>query len=135
MAPRLADDELTAFLDDFNARQMPSAAETGAAALRAAAAERAAARARGPELSAVRDLHVLPDGRAARLYRPTAQATALVLYLHGGGFVFGDLETHDRACRCSPWTTAGHLSILGLRQSTTPSQHCGGSRRSHRSCR
>jgi acetyl esterase len=50
MAPRLADDELTAFLDDFNAR-------------------------------------------------PTAQATALVLYLHGGGFVFGDLETHDRACR------------------------------------
>ena len=99
MAPRLADDELTAFLDDFNARQMPSAAETGAAALRAAAAERAAARASGPELSAVRDLQVPPDGRAARLYRPTAQATALVLYLHGGGFVFGDLETHDRACR------------------------------------
>ena len=99
MAPRLADDELTAFLDEFNARQIPSAAETGAAALRAAAAERAAARAKGPELSAVRDLHVPPDGRAARLYRPTAQAAALVLYLHGGGFVFGDLETHDRARR------------------------------------
>jgi acetyl esterase len=99
MAPRLADDELTAFLDDFNARQIPSAAETGAAALRAAAAERTAARAKGPELSVVHDLHVPPDGRAARLYRPTAQATALVLYLHGGGFVFGDLETHDRACR------------------------------------
>jgi acetyl esterase len=99
MAPRLADDELTAFLDDFNARQIPAAAETGAAALRAAAAERSAARAKGPELSAVRDLHVPPGGRAARLYRPAAQATALVLYLHGGGFVFGDLETHDRACR------------------------------------
>jgi acetyl esterase len=99
MAPRLADDELSAFLDDFNARQIPSAAETGAAALRTAAAERAAARAKGPELSAVRDLHVPPGGHAARLYRPTAQATALVLYLHGGGFVFGDLETHDRACR------------------------------------
>ena len=144
MAPRLADNELTAFLDEFNARQIPSAAETGAAALRAAAAERAAARAKGPELSAVRDLHVPPDGRAARLYRPTAQAAALVLYLHGGGFVFGDLETHDRASgaspiarayRCSPWTTAGHLSILGLPRSTTPSQHSGGSRHSHRSCR
>ncbi|MGD0062428.1 MAG: alpha/beta hydrolase [Streptosporangiaceae bacterium] len=99
MTPDLADHELTAFLADFNARQLSSAADTGAAALRAAAAGRAAARAKGPELTAVRDLRVPPDGRAARLYRPAGQAAALVLYLHGGGFVFGDLETHDRACR------------------------------------
>lgn len=38
---------------------------------------------------------------AARLYRPTtlAEAAPLMLYFHGGGFVMGDLETHDDACR------------------------------------
>ena len=118
MAPRLADDELTAFLDDFNARQIPSAAETGAAAMRAAAAERAAARAKGPGLSAVGDLHIPPGGRAARLYRPTAQATALVLYLHGGGFVFGDLETHDRACR--RLADRSGVSVLALNYRRAP---------------
>jgi len=85
MTPRLADDELTAFLDDFNARQIPSAAETGAAALRVAAAERAAARAKGPELSAVRDLHVPSDGRAARLY-PMPWALGIWAFVGGSRF-------------------------------------------------
>lgn len=44
-------------------------------------------------------LAVPPNGRRARWYRPTASASALVRYLHGGGWVIGDLETHDRACR------------------------------------
>ncbi|MDE3070818.1 MAG: alpha/beta hydrolase, partial [Acidobacteriota bacterium] len=37
----------------------------------------------------------------ARHYRPTdsAAARALILYFHGGGFVFGDLDTHDSLCR------------------------------------
>ncbi|MDQ6617522.1 MAG: alpha/beta hydrolase [Actinomycetota bacterium] len=99
MKPRLADAEFTAFLDEFNARQFPLVAETGAAAVRAAAAQRAVARPRGPEMSAVRDLSVPPTGLRARLYRPTPGASALALYLHGGGWVIGDLETHDRACR------------------------------------
>jgi acetyl esterase len=47
----------------------------------------------------VRDVSVPPLDCAARLYRPTAAASTLVLYLHGGGWVIGDLETHDRACR------------------------------------
>lgn len=37
---------------------------------------------------------------AARLYRPTAAAMApVLLYLHGGGFVIGGVETHDSLCR------------------------------------
>lgn len=37
---------------------------------------------------------------AARVYRPetTGPAPTLV-YLHGGGFVLGDLDTHDQTCR------------------------------------
>jgi acetyl esterase len=47
----------------------------------------------------VRDLEVA--GRPARLYVPTGAAATgpLLMYLHGGGFMHGDLETHDAACR------------------------------------
>jgi acetyl esterase len=56
-------------------------------------------------IGAVRDLEV--DGAAgtlpARLYVPSTQvgATAVptLMFLHGGGWVYGDLESHDAACR------------------------------------
>jgi cation diffusion facilitator CzcD-associated flavoprotein CzcO/acetyl esterase/lipase len=54
-------------------------------------------------VGAVRDLTV--DGGAglldARLYTPahTDGPPPLVVYLHGGGFVEGDLDTHDEVCR------------------------------------
>ncbi len=38
-------------------------------------------------------------GRPARLYAPSRQALPALLYLHGGGFVIGSLETHDSLCR------------------------------------
>ncbi|NDY90522.1 alpha/beta hydrolase [Ideonella livida] len=44
----------------------------------------------------------LPHGqtRPARLYRPRAEGELpVLLYLHGGGFVIGNLETHDSLCR------------------------------------
>jgi len=46
-----------------------------------------------------RDLDVA--GRPARLYVPTGAAATgpLLVYLHGGGFMHGDLESHDPACR------------------------------------
>ncbi|GAB3248474.1 alpha/beta hydrolase [Nocardioides dilutus] len=46
-----------------------------------------------------RDLEVA--GRPARLYVPTGAAATgpLLMYLHGGGFMHGDLESHDPACR------------------------------------
>jgi acetyl esterase len=112
MTERLADDELTTFIAEFNALQLPPAAETGAAAMRSAAVARAATRPMGPVLHAVKDLSVAPLGCAARLYRPTPEGTALALYLHGGGWVIGDLDTHDRACRRLAATSG--VSVLAL---------------------
>jgi acetyl esterase len=39
-------------------------------------------------------------GRPGRIYRPAAiEPRPTVLHLHGGGFVIGDLDTHDQTCR------------------------------------
>ena len=39
-------------------------------------------------------------GPPARLYRPEGEGPwPTLVYLHGGGFVIGDLDTHDQTCR------------------------------------
>jgi len=58
-----------------------------------------------PEIGAVRNL--MADGPGGpiplRVYRPTGVAAATPLpalvYFHGGGWVIGDLDTHDVQCR------------------------------------
>lgn len=52
----------------------------------------------------VRDFEIAgPDGAlSVRLYSPTvlpAGPNPILLYFHGGGFFFGDLNTHDSICR------------------------------------
>ncbi len=54
------------------------------------------------KVGAVRDLEI--DGGAgkirARHYAPAlGEGAPLLVFLHGGGFVFGDLDTHDAPCR------------------------------------
>ena len=56
----------------------------------------------GPQMHAVEDLKIASGPREVplRLYRPTnASELPVILYLHGGGFVIGDLDTHDALCR------------------------------------
>lgn len=50
-------------------------------------------------VGAVRDLDA--GGRPARLYTPTTAGpgSPLMVFLHGGGFVYGGLESHEAPCR------------------------------------
>lgn len=48
-------------------------------------------------LARVQDLQVAD--RPARLYASSDAVLPVLLYLHGGGFTIGDLETHDSLCR------------------------------------
>ncbi|MFC6953276.1 alpha/beta hydrolase [Halorubellus litoreus] len=55
-----------------------------------------------PPVGATADLAIPgPGGDVdARLYRPDAsERSPTVVFFHGGGFVFGSIETHDRLCR------------------------------------
>jgi acetyl esterase len=61
------------------------------------------ARARADGLAASKEpvetvADVEADGVQCRAYLP-AKADGLVLHLHGGGWAFGDIETHDAHCR------------------------------------
>ncbi|MBS0474244.1 MAG: chloramphenicol hydrolase [Proteobacteria bacterium] len=56
-----------------------------------------------PAVEKVRDLSLALPGRtiAGRFYLPegAGKNPPLVLYFHGGGWVIGDLESHDATCR------------------------------------
>ncbi len=59
-----------------------------------------------PETPALRDVEdrVVPGpggGIPVRIYRPETNATVLPIlaFFHGGGWVFGNLESHDHVCR------------------------------------
>ncbi|PVG84859.1 alpha/beta hydrolase [Nocardioides gansuensis] len=68
---------------------------------RLATARQAALVAGDQPIGSVRDLDA--GGVPARLYVPrglaASEASGLLVYFHGGGFVYGDLETHDAVCR------------------------------------
>jgi acetyl esterase len=51
-------------------------------------------------------------GLKARLYRPSAGKLPVILFLHGGGWVFCDLETHDRFMRLLAIESGA--AVLGL---------------------
>ena len=57
---------------------------------------RGALRPPAPALPVVRDLNV---GVRLRLYRPADGVLPALIYFHGGGWVVGDLDTHDVVCR------------------------------------
>lgn len=103
----LADAELAAWLTAVRQDSGPSARELGPEEMRRGSEKRSRAAPRGPEIGEVKDLVVGAGSVTVRLYRPAPEVTAsqppesrgTIVYLHGGMWVIGDLESHDRACR------------------------------------
>lgn len=67
---------------------------------------------RGPvtAVKMVNDLTI--DGVRARHYVPFEDDAPLTVYLHGGGFVIGDLDTHDEPCRIL--CREGRMHVLAI---------------------
>lgn len=113
------DADLARWLD--GQRGAPPMRARSVTALRAGADERAASRPPEPELPVVEDLMVpagfSPDGVAvpARRYRPDDAPRPVVVFLHGGGWVFGSIATHDRAARRLAATTGLTVVSVGYR--------------------
>lgn len=71
---------------------------------------------RAPALAEVRELELALHGRTlrTRLYAPEdlADPAPLMIYFHGGGFVLGDIDTHDALCR--RLADAGRFKVLSV---------------------
>ena len=91
------------FLDYYNKLPGPRAHEVGPNQARAMIlASRHVADAEAGELAVIRDLDCPGPGGPIRLRlydsREAREPGPLLLFFHGGGFVFGDLDTHEPFC-------------------------------------
>ena len=86
-----------------------------AVALRAAFSRDMKAMRHGYAIGKVSDFTVA--GRPVRLYQPTSEnrLPVVAVYFHGGGFVMGDLESHDDACRLLAETSGIALLAVDYR--------------------
>lgn len=78
-----------------------------------------------PALAGRRDLEIpTRAGRmAARLYMPSSRkGLPLVIYVHGGGWTFGSIRTHDRAM--AHLALEGDLGVLGIDYRLAPEHPC-----------
>lgn len=94
------DPQIAALLQQMNAQPAPDYARMDAASMRLA--NTMPPLCAPTPLAEVRELSVAGAAGplAARLYRPLAQdGLPLVVFFHGGGFVIGDLDSHDELCR------------------------------------
>ena len=76
---------------------------------------------------AVSNLYVELDGRqiGLRMYHGNADKP-MVIYAHGGGFVVGNMETHDRFCRALSLNSGCSLISINYRlapEHTFPAAH------------
>jgi acetyl esterase len=68
----------------------------------------------GPEMAVARDA-VLSTGACARLFVPAGDVRALVVYLHGGGWVTGSIEDFDAHARDLAAASQSAVLLVGYR--------------------
>jgi acetyl esterase len=99
---RAAHPEIAALLDELAAANRPSSRTLPLPDGRANFTAQFAPVTDYPEVGAVEDRVVPVGGRQVpvRVYRPAGPAgPGVSVFLHGGGWVFGDLDSHDGVCR------------------------------------
>jgi acetyl esterase len=101
---RMLDPQARALIDLMAARQVPATHTLPHEQARSVYRDRrAVTQPDPPEVGSVRDLQATgPAGPIPmRLYKPLQAAAQLpvLVYYHGGGWVIGDLDTHDVVCR------------------------------------
>ncbi|EST57916.1 hypothetical protein K151_2339 [Proteus hauseri ZMd44] len=76
-----------------------------------------------PEMFSIRDISVNTSyGEVlTRLYQPKEKTPATLYYLHGGGFILGNLDTHDRIMRLLACYT--RCTVIGIDYSLSPEAH------------
>src|SRR4029077_9876746 len=87
----------------FAALKLPKSWEIGPQAARAAM-KMGIFRKGDTQIGKIEDRHIAgPGGKlAVRVYTPVSTSSSLLpglAFFHGGGFVLGDLDTHDDLCR------------------------------------
>lgn len=70
---------------------------------------------REPDTAALSSSDTVLGDRPVRVYRPTAGWTGTVLFLHGGGWVVGNLDTNDRLCRALALAAGAQIVSLDYR--------------------
>src|ERR1700685_588527 len=84
-------------------------------ALRALAASRAALPPPPVESAADRQVNGAARPLAARVYRVSRERSPTVVFFHGGGWVAGGLETHDRQARLLHIGAGAVVASVGYR--------------------
>lgn len=118
------DPEIAAILREAAAVDLPDPATLPIAAARAQLTEASLAwNVDLPELPVVADLSIPAPAGAIRLrvYRPHAAGRLpAVIYLHGGGWTFGSVDTHDRLMRLL--ALAADAAVIGVDYRLAPEQ-------------
>ncbi|HLY50476.1 MAG TPA: alpha/beta hydrolase [Solirubrobacteraceae bacterium] len=80
--------------------------------------EECAAAETGQPVGAVSDFTIPVAGGEipARLYRPCGEQLGAAVYLHGGGWILGSIESHDATCRALVNASSAAIVSVGYRR-------------------
>lgn len=112
----LADAGLVEVVEGDRAAAGPTWPELGPVAVRELQRVRVASRPAGPAVASVADLRIA-DRIDGRLYCPTPSGgVALTVFLHGGMWTIGGLDSHDRLCRRMALATGSAVLAVDYRR-------------------